>query len=93
MMFDVGVTESYNEAGKACNWYYRVHDKVLSGFVLKKQLEKKLVFSVIPLFRQKLKDAILKHIEENEYIRAGLSEEKMREVREQRDELEDSTRL
>lgn len=75
-MFDVGVRESRQRAR-----YFRVHDTVLSRFILRIQLRGFLVFSVIPLFRPKE--------EESEYSKAGLSEEKMREVREQVDPIDD----
>jgi hypothetical protein len=55
MIFDVGVTERYLTNGRADNWYYRVHDSELSGFILMKQRQGKVVFGVIPLFRSRRK--------------------------------------
>lgn len=77
MMFDVGVRENKQKAA-----YYRVHKRVLSKFVRDEQNKGFFVFSVIPLFP---KD---REYVESEYSKAGLSEEKMREVREQ-DEFDD----
>lgn len=66
MMFDVGVRESRQRAR-----YFRVHDTVLSRFILRIQLRGFLVFSVIPLFRPK--EEVVKDDKNIEYaIRNGI---------------------
>lgn len=60
MIFDVGVRTNIRKAA-----YFRVNDRELSAFVRKVQDDGNYVFSVIPLFRSKLKDVVMKHTIDN----------------------------
>lgn len=69
MVFDVMIREKFNEAGKQVIIVYRMHDAVLSRCLQEAQNEGRYIISVIPLFRPKIKDVVLKYIEK------GLTEE------------------
>jgi hypothetical protein len=58
MIFDVGVQESI-----AKRRFFRVHDSLLSKFVREVQDKGYYIFSVIPLFKPKIKDVVLKHLD------------------------------
>ena len=62
MIFDVGVRTNIRKAA-----YFRVNDLELSAFVRKVQDDGNYVFSVIPLFRPKMKDVVERHIIDNGY--------------------------
>jgi hypothetical protein len=80
MIFDVMLLlKEKNVAGKERRSAYRIHDRDLSRFLRDAQDRGDYIEQVHPLFRQKIQ-------EESEYSKAGLSREKMREVREQIDE-------
>lgn len=48
MMFDVGLRFNLRSA-----YFFRVHDTILTKFIIKAQKEGKHIFSVIPLFMKK----------------------------------------
>ena len=55
-----------NESGKDVFNVYRVHDAVLSQYLRNAQDNGKCIVSVIPLFRQKMKDVVGRYIFDNE---------------------------
>jgi len=62
MVFDVMIKEvEKNAAGKDVYTMCRVHDRELSSFLRSIQNVGDYIVSVIPLFRPKLKDVVLKH--------------------------------
>lgn len=56
MIFDVMIQEGTNEAGKQIVNVYRVHDRMLSGYLREAQVYGKFIIAVIPLFANKRKD-------------------------------------
>lgn len=56
MIFDVMIQEGTNEAGKQIVNVYRVHDRMLSGYLREAQVYGKFIIAVIPLFANRRKD-------------------------------------
>lgn len=62
MIFDIILRIGKNAVGKDAYNVVRVPDRVLSDFLRKAQDNKYYIISVIPLFRLKMKDVVVKHI-------------------------------
>ena len=64
MIFDVIIREGFTGDHKQIINIYRIHDMILSRCLRDAQNDGKYIISVIPLFRPKIRDVVLKHIEQ-----------------------------